>query len=635
MADLELIFGKGAITGLPVTLIFNEQDGDGPPPAGDVTVSITAQITSLTGVVEVGSSFKVSLVAQITGLSGTMVVGYQSNTPRPVVGQARVRWQDAVPRDVAISQRWQQAQPLPIASRVRWQQGQPLDVSLRAGWGDALRTARPVLTSRYQRALPVLADLVRSPWQEGVRTRTARAVRYQEALRLPTYLVRDFFSQGIRTRRQVASPYQDAAPLQHAVQSLYQDALRIRTVAATRYQEAMRPPAGRWVRPVVPPQPDPCYLPELPVVLVFGEAGLDGVLPPLVFICERHGTGPTPGTVVVPIRRVYMTINELTLLRVDGAVPIPAYSFGMSLDVDSWTWQWSATLHASALPLIQPDSSGDPVDVLATINGVPYRLAAESYTRERRFPETRISVKGRGRAAILDAPYAAERSFGNTATRTAQQLMADVLTVNGVGIGWGVDWGITDWTVPGNVWTHQGVYMGALLDIADAAGAYIQPHDTDATLRVLSRYPVAPWDWASLTPDFELPSAAVSVEGIEWLRRPVYDRVHVSGVSAGVQGPVTRAGTTGGLLAPPITHSLITHVDAARQRGRVELSNTGRQAHVSLRLPVLAETGLIKPGALVRYVDAGTEQLGLVRSTSLEWDRPTLRQAITVETHPA
>lgn len=231
--------------------------------------------------------------------------------------------------------------------------------------------------------------------------------------------------------------------------------------------------------------------------------------------------------------------------------------------------------------------------------------------------------------------YAAVRNFGNTASRTAQQLMADVLTVNGVGIGWGVAWGITDWVVPGNVWTHQGVYVGALLDIADAAGAYIQPHDTDPTLRVLPRYPAAPWDWASLTPDFELPSAVVSVEGTEWLRRPTYDRVYVGGVSAGVNGPVTRTGTTGTLLAPPVTHSLITHMDAARQRGIAELSNTGRQANVSLRLPVLAETGVIKPGALVRYVDAGTEQLGLVRSTELDWSRPTLRQTITVETHPA
>lgn len=56
----------------------------------------------------------------------------------------------------------------------------------------------------------------------------------------------------------------------------------------------------------------------------------------------------------------------------------------------------------------------------------------------------------------------AQLSFGNTLQpRTAQQLMADVLTVNGVGIGWDVAWG--------------------------------------------PRYPVPSWQWASAVPDIELP----------------------------------------------------------------------------------------------------------------------------------
>lgn len=98
-------------------------------------------------------------------------------------------------------------------------------------------------------------------------------------------------------------------------------------------------------------------------------------------------------------------------------------------------------------------------------------------------------------------------------------------------------------------------------------------------------------------------------------------------------GDVVRAGTAGEVLAPMVTHPLITHADAARQRGIAELSNTGRQAHLSLRLPVLQETGVIKPGALVRYVDAGTPRLGLVRGTQVEWSAPTLRQVLAVETH--
>lgn len=341
------------------------------------------------------------------------------------------------------------------------------------------------------------------------------------------------------------------------------------------------------------------------------------------------------GTVLVLVRKVYMTVNNLTLVRASDGAPIQAYTLGMSLDADSWTWSWQATLHASALPLIQPGPGGDPVEVLATVNGMPIRLCAEAWSRERSFGSTRISVRGRGRAAILDAPYAPALNHGNATARTAQQLMADVLTINGVGIGWNVAWGITDWLVPGGVWTHQGSYISAILDIADAAGAYVQPHDTAATLRILPRYPAAPWQWHTLTPDFELPSSVVAVEGIEWQRKAPYNRVHVSGTSAGVLGEVTRAGTAGDVVAPMVTHPLITHADAARQRGLAVLGDTGQQARISLRLPVLEETGVIKPGALVRYVDGATTHLGLVRGTSLEWQAPKLRQVLTVEAHPA
>jgi hypothetical protein len=326
--------------------------------------------------------------------------------------------------------------------------------------------------------------------------------------------------------------------------------------------------------------------------------------------------------------------NHIALERVAHGAIIEADAFAMSLDADSWTWSWSASLPASALELITPDSGGDPVELLATINGVAYRLVAENYSRERSFAQARVRVQGRGRGAILDAPYAPILTHAGDADRTAQQLMNDALSINGVSIGWGVEWGLTDWFVPGGTWTHQGSYISAVLDIAAAAGGIVQPHRTDATLRILPRYPAAPWEWGDLTPDFELPSSMMSVEGIEWKTLPAYNRVFVSGTtSAGVLGQVTRFGTDGGLVAPMATHSLITHATAARQRGLSALSNTGRQALISLRGQVLPETGVIPPGAVVRYVDGATTRRGVVRSTSLSWQRPVLRQTLSVETH--
>ncbi|MDY0105316.1 MAG: hypothetical protein RBS27_01480 [Giesbergeria sp.] len=510
---------------------------------------------------------------------------------------------------------WAQSAPQAAETHSPMHHSDALDAAARAPWGEGAPQHREARTAWVPTAA---ADRERSaPWQRfASRLQPQAAVswgvaRQQDAAARhpwgrfagrPALAAQAAWLRAVPSDPQATAPWGQYASrpvlLVRPVWALARQADAQRWIPWTRYSRALQPGWG-----VVTP---------------------DG-RPPV----DEHGT------IVVPVRTVYMTTNTITLTRVSDGAAIHAYTFGMGLDVDSWTWSWQAQLHASALPLIQPGPGGDPVEVLATINGTPYRLALESFARERSFGSTRISVKGRGRAAILDAPYAPVLNHGNAAARTLEQLMGDVLTINGVGIGWDVDFGITDWLVPGGAWTHQGSYISALLDMADAAGAYLQPHDTAATLRVLPRYPAAPWQWHALAPDFELPSAVVAVEGIEWQRKAAYNRVHVTGTSAGVLGEVTRGGTAGDAVAPMVTHPLITHADAARQRGLAVLGDTGTQARISLRLPVLEETGVIKPGALVRYVDGATTHLGLVRSTAVEWAAPQLRQVLAVETHPA
>lgn len=114
--------------------------------------------------------------------------------------------------------------------------------------------------------------------------------------------------------------------------------------------------------------------------------------------------------------------------------------------------------------------------------------------------------------------------------------------------------------------------------------------------------------------------------------KPLYNRVFVGGVGAGVSGPFTRSGSAGDVIAPQVNHALITDLPAFRQRGLAEISDTGRQEHVTLTMQVLPETGIIMPGQFIRYVGEKTV-MGLVRSTAISFNRPTLRQVIGVETH--
>lgn len=632
MASNDLIFSLAPITGMPANLVFGE--GDGAPPIPPVTLQGAGKLSGLHGRMRARVAVVVRGHGRMSGLRGRMDAVYDVNVDRSTVGAATSPWQDAGMQQHAARAGWQDSAMLPVGMHSGWEDAAPRHAAARTSWQDNQQLQRAV-RQRFEEALHLGVSHVRNGFQAAIPLQVPVRQRFEEARRVVVGAGQDF-QQAMLQVVQLRQGFQQADRLAASWRHGMGIAVPLTSALRHWYQEAWPPRPGRSV--IVPPEPpsDPSYLPELPARLVFDSPASAGLPAHLVFICERHGPGPEPGeTIVVPVRRVYMTINSLSLLRVDGGVPLAASAFSMALDVDSWTWNWSATMPAHQLAAVQPAANGDPVDILATVNDQPFRLVAEGYTRDRAFARDSISVKGRGRSAILDAPYAPVLNHGNAADRTAQQLMLDTLTVNGVPIGWGVDWRLTDWLVPGNVWTHQGVYMSALVDIAEAAGATIQPHDTDATVRVVPRYPAAPWDWDDLTPDFELPSAVVSVEGTEWLRRPAYNRVHVSGVAAGVLGEVTCLGTAGNLIAPMVTHPLITHVDAARQRGLSELSNTGSQAHLSLRLPVLAETGVIKPGALVRYVDGGASHLGLVRSTSLEWQRPALRQVLTVETHPA
>lgn len=628
MSLADLVFSRPPITGAP-HLVFGDTD-DGPPSIPDTTLHASGKLSGLRGHIGLVAAAVFRGGGRISGLRGSVALQYDSRVYRYREGSAVARHNPAVASTVAAGLGWGQSAPHPGGTGARWQAGRSAakSVDLRQN------TTAPVLrapSARWQRALGTQAAFT-AVQQHGL----AHSVDARLLHQVATHLQRSAalgLQAAIELHLEPRAHWTRAEPVlvMHQGRSGASTIHPSRQFHAARWQTAMRPLSGRSPAPQPPLPHAPCYLPD--PNLVFEAAWSADAH--LVFVCERHEPGPEPEPqpgIVVPIRRVYMTVNNISLRRVAGNIALPAASFSMSIDVDSWTWSWSATMPSDARQYLVP-VDGAPVEVEASVNGVPYRLAVEAISRDRTFAKSRISVRGRGLAAVLDAPYAPTLNFGNTAARTAQQLMADVLTVNGVGIGWDVDWGLTDWLVPGNIWTHQGSYISAINQIASAAGGYVQPHATLQTLRILPRYPAGPWDWATVSPDFELPSAVVTVEGIEWATKPGYNRAHVSGVAGGIQAQATRTGTAGNLPAPMVTDSLITHADAARQRALQVLADVGAQARVTLKMPVLAETGIITPGKFIRYTDGPDTRIGIVRGTSLDWSVPTLRQTLDLETH--
>lgn len=442
------------------------------------------------------------------------------------------------------------------------------------------------------------------------------------------------WQEALRLRAAVTPHWQEATPVRVRLQSRFSHGQHVWLPLSSHWQEAIRPGPGRTV--VVPPVKPPCYVPEVPVQLVFSERA-SRVLPVrMIFRCGGHVDWP-PAVIVVPAQRSYIVINSIEIRRADALSgdPLPSETFQMSLNRSNWTWSFSASFHASARDAVTPDVDGPPIELEVRVNGQPFRMLSTRVGRTRRFPEHLVTATGMGKAGSLDDPYTPVQTFSQASGRSAHQLMTETLMINGVDIGWSVDFGLQDWFVPGGVWMHQGTYKTALADIASAAGGYLQPHDTEPVLRVLPAWPERSWLWDDVVPDIELPEGVTEVDDTEIEDRPDYDRIIIAGQAQGICADLTREGRPGSLLMEPmITHPLITDIVAARQRAIAELSEGGRMLTHKMTLPVLPWTGVIKPGQILRYYDdAGTRRKGIVRGTSISQQFPVITQSLEVASH--
>ncbi|MDH1333271.1 hypothetical protein N5D77_06095 [Comamonas thiooxydans] len=630
MPAVDLIFKRALTTGNPVELVFGDDGGGGQVP--DATLTVAARMPGLRvrSLVHVRKDLVVA--GRMPGLRCSAVVRYNTDTPRPVVAEVVADAQQAQPVEQGWVTGWQDTDALPAGWVSTAQDAMPMQEQLDVTWQDGKRQGVAV-QGRFQQARPLPGATTQARWQEAQSVRASLQTTAEDAAPVRAgWAVR--FQESLRDRRRMLeATAQDAMGLQYLFTTGAGPSVPLYRGFQARYQQAMRPPAGKsQVKPPEPEKPG-CYeqLVGGPIKLLFCKPWAASTA--LVFACCKDD-GPQPGKVIVPVRKVYIVLNQIVLTRLDTGVELPALAFNMSLDFQSWTWNWTASLHKDAALHLGRDTDGDPAQFLANVNGVPFKLRLERTSRDRRFlPQERWSVSGRGLAAVLAEPWAKSMSFGSpTQTLTAQQLAAEVLKVNGVSIGWDIDWQLEDWQVPAGAWTLQGSYIDAINDIAAAAGGYVQPHNTDQVLRILPKYPTAPWHWDDVVPDFEIPSAVAEVEGTEFVDKPDYNRVFVGGVGAGVFGPITRAGTAGELVAPQVMHALITDTTVQRQRGLAELANTNRQAILTLTMPVLPEAGVILPGKFVRYQGSETA-MGIVRSTAVSWAAPRLRQTLEIETH--
>jgi len=300
-----------------------------------------------------------------------------------------------------------------------------------------------------------------------------------------------------------------------------------------------------------------------------------------------------------PNRRAYTNMNSALLKKVSDNMPLDLSTFSAKIDFGSWVWDFSASLQTwSSFDAVEPDENGFQ-EVEADINGYIFRGIVERASEQEQ-RKTSFAIRGRGPAAELARPYAPQTSYTEEAERGARQIIEERLS----GTGWALDWQITDFTIPANVYTfHNATPLEAIKQITEALGARIQAHLHSKTLKILPRYPIKPWEWDTTTPELIISESVIMTSSRDWLPGGNYNGVVVSGTNTGVLVKVMRTGSGGTEMAPMITNPLIVTTEAATQRGIYEIAASGSWQTYTITLPLKTEPeqpGLLLPGTLLQ-----------------------------------
>jgi len=325
----------------------------------------------------------------------------------------------------------------------------------------------------------------------------------------------------------------------------------------------------------------------------------------------------------VPIRRSYRVINSAALIRVSDSADIPVSSLTVIIDWESWCWTLSATLMNRTGYERVPAAPGL---VQATINGFVWRFVVDEVDYSRAFNDFGGQLTGRSPIALMAEPYSLAKSYWETSTKTAQQLMLQELLE-----GFSLSVSLPDWTVPDHVFKYENLTpMEALIRIVKSCGGKVYSDPIDKIIYAVPKWPRKPWDWLSSPATLTLPSSYTLKENLKQQEGFEYEAIMVSGgVDSGIVAICKRAATGGLTHAPSVVDTLITHLDAAEPRAIQELADHWPMKSYALELPLQATptgAGLIEPGTVLDFADGeedGFRGLVVGVSISASWNQVT------------
>lgn len=291
------------------------------------------------------------------------------------------------------------------------------------------------------------------------------------------------------------------------------------------------------------------------------------------------------------IRNTYIMQPTINCVRVSDDLKILISSVNYSTS----RGQFSATANIKFCSRIDFERAlGQELKI--SINGYDFYVICEQPSTSNRFASSGYSANCRSRFALLSAPYVRATNYANPTAKTLAGIMSDIL----VNTGWSLDNQMIDYPIPTGAFSYTNLTpAAALLSVAKSVGAMLYTNDATKTVSVVPQWPVMPWDTASAICDVILNDSIILEHSTSQTISPEHNAIFVRGEQQGVACKIKRTGTLGDQFASDVVDTLITHNQAARQRGTAELANSGKKQDTTIRTKILNDSPPIRPGMLV------------------------------------
>lgn len=401
---------------------------------------------------------------------------------------------------------------------------------------------------------------------------------------------------------------------------------------STKVQHAVLVPDRYYPIPIPPPikPPNVCRIrppsSELPLRMSRQRKGLLSSNLPLPLTCW-HDDPP----LIIPSLRTYIMHHTITA-NIAG-ISVAPFGFNIKTDMDSYCWSGSVSIspddHAKIKHKLDVPRGSEPM-IKVALNDLNFSIIAENPSRSRQFGKTSHNLDGRSITARLGADYAVpnDRLFdqANYASQIVNQQLQDLpFTAN---------FDIDDWLIPASTYAVSNkTPIGVIMDIAEAAGGFVESHPTDAAMSIKKRWKINAWELATATPDVIIPADVIKSATDKINKNTRYNTVTLIGDIEAHE--IFRATQGRDIAAPMLSNALFTAREVTVSKGSSVLSDSGTHSIQSLDLISDDSIPLAQLGQIWQVNDTDGAWRGVITGVALDCkvvnETPNVDQTITID----